>query len=150
MRSTLRRRLMLLGVLLVAGTLTGGIIAVSNIQKTIQGEGDGPISIVQAPDPALPATQRAALQAQHDALTRTLLTIASKNETVKNITAGKNFTVAGIGVDKGEPSQGTSNVKTALLVIKVEGTFYAIVEDVQHNQVTAIQKRVCYGPLCDQ
>ncbi len=149
MQSILRRRLMLLGVLLIAGTLAGGIIAVLDVQKAFQSDNEESISIIKAPDPALPATQRAELQAQHDALTMTLLNIASKNETVQNIVVGKNFTVAGIGVDKNEPSQGTSNVKTALLVIKVDGTFYAIVEDVQHNQVTAVQKRVCYGPHCD-
>ncbi len=150
MQSSLRWRLMLLGVLLIVGTLAGGIIAVSDMQKVIQGDNEGSISIIQAPDPALPATQRAELQAQHDALTRTLLTIASKNGTVQNITAGKNFTVAGIGVDKSNPSQGTSGIETALLVIKVDGTFYAIVEDVPHKQVTAVQQRVCYGPRCDQ
>ncbi len=150
MQSGLKRRLLLLGVLLVAGTLAGGIIAVSDMQKAIQGDSEGSISIVKAPDPALPATQRAELQAQHDALALTLVAIANKNATVQNITAGKNYTIAGIGVDREGPSQGPNDVQTALLVIKVDGTFYAIVEDVPHQQVTAVQKRVCYGPLCDQ
>ncbi len=149
MRGTLRRRLMLLGVLLIVGTLAGGTIAVLNMQKAIQGSNEESISVVKAPDPSLPATQRAELQAKHDALVLTLLNIAGKDATVQNITAGKNYTVVGIGVDRSGSSQEPDDVETALLVIKVDRTFYAIVEDVPHKQVTAVEKRACYGPLCD-
>ncbi len=149
MRGTLRRRLMLLGVLLIVGTLAGGTIAVLNMQKAIQGSNEESISVVKAPDPSLPATQRAELQAKHDALVLTLLNIAGKDATVQNITAGKNYTVVGIGVDRSGSSQEPDDVGTALLVIKVDRTFYAIVEDVPHKQVTAVEKRACYGPLCD-
>lgn len=149
MRGTLRRRLMLLGVLLIVGALAGGTITVLNMQKAIQGNNEESISVVKAPEPSLPATQRAELQAKHDALVLTLLNIAGKDPTVQNITAGKNYTVVGIGVDRSGSSQEPDDVETALLVIKVDRTFYAIVEDVPHKQVTAVEKRACYGPLCD-
>ncbi|MGZ4902046.1 MAG: hypothetical protein ACXVI3_01255 [Halobacteriota archaeon] len=147
MQGALRRRLLLLGVLLIVGSLAGGTIAVLEAQKAIQGNNEASISVVKSSDPALPATQRAELQAQHDALVTTLVNIARNDSTVRSIIGGKNYTVVGIGVDKSDPSQG-GNVTTALLVIKVDGAFYAIVEDVPQKQVTAVEQRICYGPGC--
>ncbi len=65
MQSTLRRRLLLLGVLLVVGALAGGVIAALDMQKTIQGSNEESISVVKVPDSAQSATQRAELQAKH-------------------------------------------------------------------------------------
>ncbi len=150
MRGTLRRRLTLLGVLLIIGALAGGAIAMLNVQKAIQGSNDESISVIKPPEPALPATQRAELQAKHDALVMTLINIANNDSTVRSITADKNYTVVGIAVDKDGASQGPDDVGSALLVIKVDGAFYAIVEDVPNKQVTAVEKRICYGPECDR
>ncbi|MGZ4904590.1 MAG: hypothetical protein ACXV5I_07235 [Halobacteriota archaeon] len=170
MWDTLRRRLMLLGVLLVAGALAGGAIAVLDMQKAIQGS-NAEISVIKLPDSAQPATQRAEQQAKHSELLMSLISIASNNSTVQTITAGKNSTVVAIGVDKEHPqnpndvatallairalgtgvgglSQNPNDVGTAVLFIKVDSTFYAITEDVLHNQVTAIEERVCYGAQC--
>ncbi len=147
MQSTLRRRLLLLGVLLVVGALAGGVIATLDMQKTIQGSNEESISVVKVPDSAQSATQRAELQAKHTDLLMTLISIASNNSTVQHITTGKNASVVGIGIDKGG-SQGVSTAGTALLVIKVDDTYYAIQEDVVHKQVTGVSKRVCYGPEC--
>ncbi len=172
MQSTLRRRLILLGVLLVVGALAGGAIAVLNTQKAIQGSNEGSISVIKLPDSTQPNTQQAELQAKHSELLMTLISIASNNSTVQALTTGKNATVVGVGVaENGQGSndvgtallavkalgtdvnksgllQDSNDVGTALLVIKVENTFYAITEDVPHKQVTAVEKRVCYGPLC--
>ncbi len=150
MQGTLRRRLTLLGVLRIVGALAGGAVAVLNAQKAIQGSNEESITVIKPPEPALPATQRAELQAKHDALVMTLINIANNDSTVRSITEGKNYTVVGIAVDKEEASQGPDDVGNALLVIKVDGAFYAIVEDVPHKQVTAVEKRVCYGPECDR
>ena len=150
MRSALRRRLMLLGVLLIVGALAGGAIVVLDAQKVIQGGNEEVISLVKLPPTAHPATQRAGLQAKHNALAMTPTNIASNNSTVHNLISGKNYSVVGISVDKGGSSQGPNDVGTALLVIKVDDTFYAIVEDVPQKQVTSVEKRACYGPLCDR
>ena len=85
MRSALRRRLTLLGVLLIVGALAGGAIAVLDAQKVIQGSNEELISVVKLPQTAHPTTQRAELQAKHDALETTLINIASNNSTVHNI-----------------------------------------------------------------
>ncbi len=148
MQGTLRRRLILLGVLLIAGSLAGGTVAVLEAQNAIKGNNEASISVVKSPEPALPDTQRAELQAQHDALVATLVDIARNDSTVRSLTAGKNYTVVGIGVDQSNPSQGSENVTTALLVIKVDETFYAIVEDVPQKKVTSVEQRICYGPGC--
>jgi hypothetical protein len=150
MQSVLRRRLILLGVLLIVGALASGVIVVLDAQKVIQGSNEELVSVVKLPQTAHPATQRAGLQAKHDALALALIDIASNNSTVHNLISGKNYSVVGISVDKGGSSQGSNDVGTALLVIKVDDTFYAITEDVTHKQVTAVEKRACYGPLCDR
>jgi hypothetical protein len=150
MQNALRRRLILLSVLLIVGALAGGAVAVLDAQKVIQGNNDEVISVVKLPQMAHPATQRAGLQAKHEALATTLINIASNNSTVHNLISGKNYSVVGISVDKEGSSQGQNDVGTALLVIKVDDTFYAIVEDVPQKQVTAVENRACYGPLCDR
>jgi hypothetical protein len=150
MRDALRRRLILLSVLLIVGALAGGAIVVLDAQKVIQGSNEEVISVVKLPQTAHPATQRAGLQAKHDALVTTLINIASNNSTVDNLITGKNYTVVGTGIDKGGSSQGPNDVGTSLLVIKVDDTFYAIVVDVPLKQVTAVERRACYGSLCDR
>ncbi len=176
MWDTLRQRLMVLGVLLIVAALAGGTIAVLQMQKAIQGSNEASISVIKLPNAAESATQRAELQAKHNDLLMTLISIASNNSTVQAVTAGKNVTVVGTGVDKGglsqEPSdvgasllvvkalgtgvdkgglsQEPSDVGIALLVIKADSKFFAITEDVPHKQVTAVEERACYGPLCDR
>jgi hypothetical protein len=149
MRSARRRRLALVGVLLIVGALACGAVAALDVQKVFQGSNEGLISLVKLPQTAAPTTQRAEQQANYDALEKTLIDIASNNSTVQNITTGKNYTVVGIRVDKGGPSQESYDVETAQLAIKVDGTFHVIVEDVQQKQVTAVEKRACYGPRCN-
>ncbi len=172
MWDTLRQRLIVLAVLLVAAALAGGAIAVLEMQKAIQGNNEASISVIKLPNAAESATQRAELQAKHNDLLMTLISVASNNSTVQAITTGKNVTVVGTGVDKGGLSQpndvgdsllvvkalGTgvdkgglsqpNDVGIALLVIKADSKFYAITEEVPHKQVTAVEERVCYGPLC--
>jgi hypothetical protein len=147
MRSALKRRLILLSFFVIVGALVFGAVATLGMQKAILGNNEGLISLISLPQQGS-STQRAEQQAQYDNLEETLINIASNNSTVQNITAGKNYTVVGIGVDNSGNSQGPNEVGTAQVVIKVDDTYQTIVENVPQKQVTAVEKRACYGPQC--
>jgi len=149
MRTILKRRLALLSVLLIVGVLAAAAITMLDVGKTTQGTNKGPIDIINSPQTAQTSTQQATLQAEHAALVKNLLNITLKDGRVQGLIAGKNYTVVGTAVQENRPDQSMSHVRTALLVLKVDNKFYAVVMDVPHQSVTAVEERSCYGPLCN-
>jgi len=149
MRATLKRRLALLGVLLIAVALATAAITILGAEKAIQGRNKESIGIIKSQQTAQMSTQRAMLQAKHAARLKSILSIALKDGRVQVLIAGKNYTVVGTAVQESRPDQSMSHVRTALLVLKVDNKFYAVVMDVPHQRVTAVEERSCYGPLCN-
>ena len=168
MRATLKRRLALLGVLLIAVALATAAITILGAEKAIQGRNKESIGIIKSQQTAQMSTQRAMLQAKHAARLKSILSIALKDGRVQVLIAGKNYTVVGIAVERigsaprqsdagyampdiesAPPPPRLSDIGLALLVLKVDNKFYAVVMDVPHQRVTAVEERSCYGPLCN-
>jgi len=168
MRSTPKRRLALLSVLLIAVALTLAAIAMLDVGKTTQGTNKGPIVIIKPQQIAQTSTQRAMLQARHAARLQSILGIAQKDGRMQELIAGKSYKVVGIAVERiGPPPRDgdaghvlprtenavspprQTDIGRALLVLKVDNKFYAVAMDVPHQRVTAVEERSCYGPLCN-
>jgi len=168
MRSTLKRRLALLSVLLIAAALALAAITMLDVGKTTQGTNKESIVIIKPQQIAQTSTQQATLQAEHAALVKNLLNITLKDGRVQGLIAGKNYKVVGIAVERiGPPPRSSdagyvlphtgnapspprqTDIGHALLVLKVDNKFYAVVMDVPHQSVTAVEERSCYGPLCN-
>ena len=98
MKNTLRKRVALLSILLLAGVLVGVIVTTSGPEKVVPGTGKEYIGVVKARPTALTPEEREQRRAQHDARTNTLLGIALNDERVQKTIAGKEYTVVGVAL----------------------------------------------------
>ena len=150
MKGVLKRRMALLCMLLVIGTVTAAAIVVIGAENAVPGANTNYISVVKPQQTGQTPDQQARLQAQYEERVKNLTAIANKDERVQTLLAGKNYTVVGIAVVQAPPAQpGNGPIDQAALVLKLEGKFYKIDIDIPHKTVTSVAERVCYGPACN-
>lgn len=148
MRTALKRRLALLSILLVVGVVTGAIIIVIGAEKAIPGSSDNYISVIK-PSPTRQSSDQITQQSQFDVRAKNLTEIANKDERVRALLAGKNYTVVAIAISRVPPSQSAEQpIDTASLFLKVSDKFYKIDIDIAHEKIISVEERICYGPGC--
>lgn len=146
-RPALKRRLTLLSVLLLVGIVTAAAILALGAEKAIPGTSKHYVSVVRRRQST---NQSSPQQAQFNELAKNLTAIATKDERVNALIAGKNYTVVGIAVARAPAvPPGDHPPDTAALFLKVDNKFYKIDIDIPHAKVTSVAERTCYGPACN-
>jgi multidrug efflux pump subunit AcrB len=149
MRSVIKRRLALLSILLVVGVVTGAIIIVIGAEKAIPGSNDNYISVVRPSPKGQSSAQITQQQSQFDARVKNLTEIANKDERVRALIAGQNYTVVAIAISREPPTQSAEQpIDTASIFLKVSDKFYKIDIDIPHEKIISVEERTCYGPGC--
>jgi multidrug efflux pump subunit AcrB len=149
MRAGLNRRLALLSILLVVGVVTGAILIVIGAEKAVPGSNDNYISVIKPSPTGQSADQTTQQQSQFDSRVKNLTEIANKDERVRALLAGQNYTVVAIAISRAPPSQSAEQpFETASLFLKVSDKFYKIDIDIPHEKIISVEERICYGPGC--
>ncbi len=149
MKNTLRKRVALLGILLLAGVLIGVIVTSSGPEKVVPGTGKENIGVVKARPTALTPEEREQRRAQYEARTNMLLGIALNDERVQKTIAGREYTVVGVAlknpVRNATGNNATGNAAdTAFLALRVGGDYYKVTIDVRSERVISIDARSSY------
>jgi hypothetical protein len=149
MKNTLRKRVALLSILLLAGVLVGVVVTASGPEKVVPGTGKEYIEVVKARPTAWTPEEREYHRAQHAARTNALLGIALNDERVQKTIAGREYTVVGValkhpvrGVTGNNATGGAAD--TAYLALRVGGDYYKVTIDVRGERVTSIDARSPY------
>jgi hypothetical protein len=144
MKDTLRKRVALLGILLLAGVLVGVIVTASGPEKVVPGTGKENIGVVKARPTALTPEEREQRRAQYEARTNALLGIALNDERVQRTIAGREYTVVGVAL-KNPVRNATGNAAdTAFLALRVGGDYYKVTIDMRSERVISIDARSSY------
>ncbi len=148
MDGALRQRLALFCILLVVGVVAGASIVAFGAEKVLPGtSGDSEYVSVVTASPPLPAQspgQHSERQVRYEARLDSLVTIAQKDERVRQLLAEPRSEIVGVAVPRGPGAD-----EPGVLLLKIDGTFYKIVIDTARDNVISVEQRACYGPGCN-
>jgi hypothetical protein len=144
MKSALRKRVALLGILLLAGVLVGVVVTTSGLEKVIPGTGKENIGVVKGHPTALTPEERQQRRAQYEARTNTLLGIALNDERVQKTIAGREYTVVGVALKNPVGDTTGKAADTAFLALRVGGDYYKVTIDMRSERVISIDARSSY------
>jgi hypothetical protein len=144
MKNTLRKRVALLGILLLAGVLIGIIVTTSGPEKVFPGTGKEYIGVVKAPPTALTPEEQKQRRTQYEAQTDTLLGIALNDERVQKTIAGREYTVVGVALKNPARNVTGNTPDIAFLALRVGSDYYKVTIDMRSEKVTSIDARSSY------
>ena len=144
MNNTLRKRVALLGILLVAGVVVGVMVTASGPEKVIPGIGRENIGVVKAPPTALTPEEQEQRRAEYEAMTSKLLGIALRDERVQKAIAGREYTVVGVALKSPAGGATGDGADTAFLALRVGKEYYKVTIDVRGERVLSIDARSPY------
>jgi len=117
--------------------------------KVMPGSNINYFSVVKPSQTGKSSNETTLQQAQFDQHANNLTVIAKKDERVRSLLTGTNYTVLAIAVLAASPAPADGTSDTTGLFVKVEGQYYMINIDEANEKVISVDQLTCYGSGCN-